>query len=153
MSPTLSSYLIQVITEGIPASQVRAALVLCWRGALTIGILDAYGFIGPGFVTSAEAESIAAVKLQPVIDELKRVVAELEKNNNQARKERIEGVILRIRELQKACMGTQPETAARSRIAALIEISQLEYQQLTERQVAPNIYVPGQRYPLNPQCD
>lgn len=143
-------WFIRVSSEGLTEQERKKFAALLWRLFLLWFVLWSFGLLGPnsGFAKARDIEHQIAEAVEPILEELTKIRKEMEKDNETQRQQLVEGVILRIREMQKVCMSLPPDTAARNRMAILIENAQLEYEALTATDDRP-----GQRYPVTQICD
>lgn len=137
-------WIVRAFSEGLSAEERRKFAAVLWRLTTLCCFLWIFGLLGSssGFATKSDADAKIAEALRPIAEDIRKMRQELERSNDQQRRLLIEAVITRIRDLQKVCMATQPDTPARSRMVIMLDDAQIEYKTLA-----------GERYPLNPQCE
>ena len=140
-------WILRAGADGLTPTEKGKFAALMWRGLVAVHILWACGFLayvglGGGFAKADDVDQKVATAMNPVMQQLKEINQSLDKATEGQKRILIETKTIRIRELQKTCMTTQPNTVERNRLAAEIDMAQFEYKQLT-----------GERYPLQPTCD
>lgn len=118
---------------------------LIWDLVLAAHVIATWGgvyLLGTRPVTAEAVDNRIALALKPVLEKLNDIAVQLERSNDNQRRLLTEALILKIRDLQKQCMASPPESQLRTRLVREIVSAQYDYRLLE-----------GDFYPLNPQCD
>src|SRR5688572_29825373 len=106
------AWAVRLFNEGLTVAESKKFAAALWRVFLFTSVLWAAGMLGAssGFATSAEIDRRIAAAMGPVLQQLEEINEKLTLNDENQRKLLMAAVSDKIRDLQKICMSTRPDT-------------------------------------------